>query len=480
MVKRGRFALLGILSSALLAGSCVVGAPPGFSDGDNWEVPLIAPLESEVYLAPVTINGEGPFVFMVDPDSPTSAVDSSIANALDLFVGRSPNQVQTENDNLIRISFAQQVPKVGLGNLSVRNMNLRLIQDGMLWAGGRRVRGIIGRDIISDSLIYRFDRDRGMMYIATQGNLKAPEGAKLIKFSQSYGNHRRYVAKATINDNHKVSVHLDLGGKISMLWDKLLKKFKLPVLSVNGDVTDEYGFKRTINKGTLAATVSTKNTEHQSIMFLPYLDKRLDEDDIDGIIGQNLFSRYNVTVNWHHKSFWLDDRNANIAASAKERLSRWGTSLDECATPACIKVTLASNAPQPTAPAAPTPGETTPEGGETDPAAAPAESEAPGAGTGGPEAGAPMVRAQYNLLIERSSPGTTFAYDVVLAAVDKNGASLGLPLFLASFQKGVAATVLANVDAAYAKAAGFEVVDMNPVGLRGCDGGKCVHLLPAQ
>jgi hypothetical protein len=81
---------------------------------------------------------------------------------------------------------------------------------------------------------------------------------------------------------------------------------------------------------------------------------------------------------------------------------------------------------------------------------------------------------KYSLIIERDAPGTDFAYDVVLAAVDEEGQALGLPLLLVSFRSGVPAITESNFDPAYAQAAGFVVADMNPVGLHGCEGAHCV------
>jgi hypothetical protein len=41
-----------LLSSLALTG-CAVGAPPGFSEGDTWSFPLVAPLEDEVPRGPL-------------------------------------------------------------------------------------------------------------------------------------------------------------------------------------------------------------------------------------------------------------------------------------------------------------------------------------------------------------------------------------------------------------------------------------------
>ena len=91
---------------------------------------------------------------------------------------------------------------------------------------------------------------------------------------------------------------------------------------------------------------------------------------------------------------------------------------------------------------------------------------------------APAADVAYGLLIERSAPGTDFAYDVVVGAVDAEGQLLDLPPLLASFSAGVNALSVPSLAPDYGKASGFVVLDMNPVGTRGCEGRQCVFDLP--
>ena len=84
-----------------------------------------------------------------------------------------------------------------------------------------------------------------------------------------------------------------------------------------------------------------------------------------------------------------------------------------------------------------------------------------------------------SLLLERAAPGTDFAYDVVVAAVDADGKTLDLPVFLVHFRSGISSLVWNNLDPDYAEAKGFTVIDMNPVGTRGCDGARCIYPLRA-
>ncbi|MBL4633245.1 MAG: hypothetical protein JKY56_05205 [Kofleriaceae bacterium] len=241
--------------------------------------------------------------------------------------------------------------------------------------------------------------------------------------------------------------------------------------------------------GNIAGLVGTKKIEASAIVVIPYADKRLEHEDLDGVIGQNFWSKYNVTVNWHQKKFWLQDRNPDLAANAAARLSRWGSDLDSCENPACVVVTMkVDNAPTSQAPGTVpandpvVPTQTI----EAPPATAPDSTNLPGftAPTTAPTAVAIAVAApadpQYSLTIEREHHGLEFAYDVVVAAVDENGKSLALPTFLVSFQTGVKSLSLPALSPTYADAAGFVVIDMTPIGTLGCQGAKCIYKQSVQ
>ncbi len=480
MSKRSH--LIGLLLLSVGLSGCVVGAPPGFSDGDLWSVPLVAPLENDLLLVPVSLNGEGPFLFMVDPDSPESSVEASLQASLDLYARRS-GQRQTEDDHLTHIIIAE-VKKMSIGDLNIRNMRVRVHDDGTYWSGDRRVRGVLGRDVIADSLAFKFDRDQGMMYIGTQGHMKPPEDARTLHFTQSYSRHKRHLASIEINRKHKVTMHLDLGARTSMIWSKLMKKYKMPNVPLQAVVVDEYGTRSTLQGGTIAGIVRANETETNALMMLPYSDKRMDEDDLDGILGQNFWSKYNITVNWHQKKFWLQTRNPDLTANATARIQRWGDQLVACETLACLRPTLKGR-PEPTPAPVPVPSSEEVQVSEEDRSAPPATppvegataKPAPVAMTTPQEAPAPMpvaVPANFSLHIERDAPGTEFAYDALIGAVDENGSLLDLPIFLASFAAGVPSLEMQNLSEEYGQAASFVVLDINPVGTRGCEGSQCI------
>jgi hypothetical protein len=420
-------------------------------------------------LVPVSINDKGPFLFMIDPDSRVSSIDTKIQSDQDLMVVASEMEL-TEADNELPV-FYSQVDKVTIGTLNIRNTQMRVHPYGTFSAGGRRISGILGRDIIADSLVFQANRDTGMAFLATQGHLAPPQGAAAIGFSRfdtAVGRIRvnRKVASVMVNDK-KLKMALDLGAKTSMLWPETAKKLGLPTMNVRAELTDEFGIKRQVNSGLMTSKVVVAEQEAQGLLMLPFGDKRLDDDDFHGVLGQNFFEKFNVTVNWHKKKFWLEPRAAEMVSGASTRIRRFGDVFNKCAKPACVTAEVA-------------PASTTAPGSAPVTAADAAAGDPPeeGAGAPSPEAEAvpPAPPASYGLKIHRDTHTMAFDYEVLLEAIDAQGKTIGLPRLLVTLNKGVADFYQPNLDPNYAAAAKLVVVDVGPFPKR-CEESRCVWQL---
>ena len=71
-----RYALAGVLAVAACGAPPAV--PPTFSAGDSWTAPLVGPLENDLLLVPVFVNGKGPYVFAIDPDAVVSVITKHV------------------------------------------------------------------------------------------------------------------------------------------------------------------------------------------------------------------------------------------------------------------------------------------------------------------------------------------------------------------------------------------------------------------
>lgn len=482
-MRTARFGLVGLL--ALVVGSCAVGAPLGFSSGDNWAFPLVASLEEGEYLVPVKINDKGPYLFMIDPDATVSSVDAAIVSEHELYTVRAQEQLD-ERDKLVPTALAE-VPEMQIGDqLTVSSMKVHVHQVGTYQSNGRIVRGVLGRDVIADSLVFAADRDTGMAYLATQGKYAAPTNASVIKYRTQLteaGRKRLLLTTATINDSHKVTMHVDMGGRFSQLWQQKMEALQLPKLGVRARTVDELATSREVSFAAMTASVRANDVEVNAVLMLPYEDRRVRQIDADGSLGMNFFAPYNVVANWHKKTLWLTPRAADASTGAKARIQRWGKAFDGCANLGCATITMQSNAPRP----APAPGAVAPAPAPDAPAPAENPGAAPTPEADQPSAGAPtapqriMAPPRYTLVVAREAGAPNAAYDLLVEAVDASGQPLGVPRLLVTLPAGRAEVLAADFDPSYGQAAGFRVLDASPFP-RECDKttGQCVFSLPQK
>lgn len=461
--------------AALLLGSCAVGAPLGFSSGDNWGFPLVAPLENNEYLVPVKINGKGPYLFMIDTDAPVSSVDAAIVSEHELYTVRAAEELD-ERDKMVPTALAE-VPSMQIGDqLSVSSMKVRVHQVGTYRTGGRIVRGVLGRDVIADSLVFAADRDTGMAYLATQGHYAAPAGASVITYRRQLteaGRKRLRLTTATINRTHKVTMHLDLGGGFSQLWQKKMEAFGLPKIGVRARTVDELATAREVTFGAITANVQANDVEQSGILMLPYEDRRVRDIDADGSLGVNFFAPYNVVANWHKKTLWLTPRAADPGAGAKARIQRWGKAFDSCTNLGCATIAMKGAAPRP----APAPGavvEPAPAPGAVAEPDATANEEAPAGGAPAPPQNI-MAPPSYTMVVTREAGAPSAAYDLLVEAIGADGQPVGLPHLLITLPAGRTEVATADFDPNYGQAAGFRVLDASPFP-RECDKdtGNCI------
>jgi hypothetical protein len=453
-----------LLSVAALAASasCTIGAPPGFSDGSSWSFPLVGSLEGGQVLAPVMIHDKGPYLFVIDPDAPVSVLDSAIANELELRSGVGP-QLLDESDTQ-RTTMTAEVLKVSVGTLTVKSRVFLISDVGAYNTAGRQVRGVIGRDILADSLVYGFDRDRAMGYLATQKGFTAPTDAVVVSYELRKNRVptgmkivSRRLVDAKVNGK-TFTLHVDLGEVPSQLREKKWGEAAVAPIAVQRTMTDEAGTHRDVTKGAIASLVELGAAQARDVLFVPYGDKRWDEIDFDGTLGLGFFSDYVVWNNFDDNAIYLAPRTKTDLTT--ERIARWGSDmLDSCAVPACTTAALLAppEEPPPAPPADP-----------TDPAAgAPAE----------PAVMKPAPVMPAILEVTRTESVADVALEVLLEARAQNGEPAGLPLVVATFPVGTT-HVTQRLDDAYRDTT-WKVIDASPF-VRACPKeGACIYQLGA-
>lgn len=445
-----------LLLSLFLAG-CTIGAPPGFSSGTSWSAPLVGPLEGGELVVPVMVHDKGPFLFAIDPDSPVSHIDVALANELDLRTGIGP-EFDDETDTLRTMKTAE-VLRISIGNLTVRSRTFFASPVGTFNVAGRQIRGVIGRDILSESLAFGFDRDAGMFYIATQKGFTRPTNGIVIGYDKLKNRVpgtippvSRRLSTVKVGDK-AVAMHIDLGDATSQLRDDLWTDAGLQRIQLDRTLVDETGTRRDVKFAGVAGTVSLGSATANGILFVAYGDKRWDELEISGSLGLNFFNGYAVWMNLDDDQVILVPRTGED--QAKARVDRWGNAvLSGCADLACTKAELLEPEPVESKPA-PSPGD--PLGGDVAPEDLMKRAPPP---------------TRPILHVARSSEAVSLDMEVTLEARGTEGA-VGLNRLVAIFPAGTS-DVTMPLDTTYAGAT-FAVVDVSPF-VRGCPReGACVY-----
>lgn len=341
--------------------ACTSGPPPGFSGavGDRWTFPLVGPLEDGLLIAPVSFNVNGPYLFAIDPDAPVSLIDGELVKTLGLRGTTGPRRLD-ETDTQRRRAYVEALG-IELGTLVVERRDMIVVAPHTFDVPGRRILGVIGRDVLADSLVFGFDRDRGLGHLVMQEAFAAPRGAIALAYEDVVSTVPnvearplpRHVVAASIG-GRSVAMHLDLGATNSQLRAALWQPAQLVAREVETAVIDEVGTPRRVTRATepAAATVASVTSK---VSFVPYEEKRWRDEDVGGALGLGFFAPYAVWASWHTRTFHLVPRAPEPVA---RRIARWESAvLDRCKRPGCIEVRLIDPlAGQPPAPGRTHPG----------------------------------------------------------------------------------------------------------------------------
>lgn len=331
-------------AALLVLTACTSGAPPGFSGGaagDRWTLPLVGPLEDGLLITAVTINTHGPYLFAIDPDAPMSIVDASVVKAADLRTFEGPKRLDESDTQQVRI-YAELVG-LEIGSLIVERRDAVIVRSGAFDAAGRRIAGVLGRDVLADSLAWGFDRDHGLVYLTTQKAFKPPPDAATIVYAELDSRilnakvvpPPRRLVDATVN-GEQVVLHVDLGAPASQLRDDLWEQAKLQPREVRTVVVDEVGQGRLVTKASEPAQVEMGGVTSDRVAFIPYGDKRWPSEELAGTLGLGFFARHDVWQSWHTKQYFVVPRQD---VPAKTRIDRWDSAvLSRCPNVGCVTV----------------------------------------------------------------------------------------------------------------------------------------------
>lgn len=329
--------------AGLWLAACSVGAPPGFSvpsGTEAWALPLVGPLENGILVTPVMVGGRGPYLFAIDPDSAISAVDLQIVRDGDLWHGQGPRRVDESDTTRPRV-YAELLD-VQVGPIQIDRVNAMVFPVGGYDTEGRRINGILGRDVLADSLVFGFDRDHGVALLSTVRGFRAPPGAVAVPYTltnerldaRKVPAEQRRIASTQI-DGASFAMHLDLGAVQSQLAEPRWAAARLAPVAVRLRLPDEAGSARRVSRVGIASRVALRGATSSEVTFAPYVDERFPFMRIDGTLGLDFFRRFSVFASWDNHTYYLA-RRSDMMATARARMARWGSALPSCPNPGCV------------------------------------------------------------------------------------------------------------------------------------------------
>jgi len=312
--RRGRNAALAGLAVSLAG--CSVGAPTGFSAGEHWVMPLVGPLENGVLIVPGYVHGKGPYLFAIDPDERFSSLDEDVIKAAGLNTGEGPHLLDESDTE--HPSFVAEVRDLQLGTLTVTRSEANAVRPGVLEREGRKVQGVLGRNIIADSLVFGFDRDLGVITLGTQKSFHAEGTPVPFEILDSK------IENVDVVPAPLRLVSVQLGGK------------RVQMNIALGRVASELRPRSLPAAGVSDVTVGSLQAE--AVPFIGYRDRRWDDQYVEGNLSLSFFKHYAVTANWDKNTIYVRPRAEQPVAT---RIGRWQSkTLSSCEHAGCATVSM--------------------------------------------------------------------------------------------------------------------------------------------
>ncbi|HEY4240641.1 MAG TPA: hypothetical protein VGM88_12555 [Kofleriaceae bacterium] len=298
--------------------------PDGWSApaADRWTIPLVGPLEDSVLIAPVYVHGHGPYLFRISPDSPQSMIDERVVK--DAAVPPASH------------------PDLRIGDLVVRATTPRWVANGALDVDGRRVDGVIGADILVDTVVLGFDRDAGLAYLVRRDRFVAPAGATAIGVREVDSEDEGWVPRRIVHariGRTDARLHVDLGTAIGTLREATWALVHPEVRPADLHLSDPIGEPWHVTELGIVRDLSIAGLHAPPLAFAEDSDPPPAGAATDGTLGLDFFRPYRVWVDALQGAVYVAPRST-VAAAA--RIARWDSL--RCAKLGCIDVELAPSA----------------------------------------------------------------------------------------------------------------------------------------
>ncbi|MBT8493707.1 MAG: hypothetical protein KJO07_11660 [Deltaproteobacteria bacterium] len=408
MATLPRFTFPALLGCAVLALAACNSRPVHYPDrGTSWELPIVDPMLATGVVVPATIHGQGPFLFLLDPDAATT-IDIGVANQLKLFSpANSWQQATTARDrNLPRRPF--EIMHWQSGDLKLRNFRAFSAPAGSLRVAERRIHGILGGDMLTRNIVIDIDRDRGVVALHTAEAFRPPRRAAAVagRALRNPSFTRRGLAVPThVSELGEIELVVALSAPATALRPAVYSRHPGEPRPSGKLWVDDSGDRQRARSAKQSTIVLGPHTSEQ-VMIDELPDRRLWSYDFPGVLGQDVLARYRAIYDRDRRRLWLQARESNLAVHLDARISRWNDRIKDCERGRCVRIELRSDA------------------------------------------------------LRVSAPAASGIRTVTLEAVDERGAGLGSPIVQATLTPGKTATVPLPETAG---SSGFRVIDLSPL-----------------
>jgi predicted aspartyl protease len=221
------------IAAALVAS--VVSVTPTSTDQPGMENAEVLKLDNERYerlTVPVTIDGEGPFDFMVDTGAQATVISDELAQQLQLF--------ERSNATLVGMASRRPIETVAVDDIEVGSRNFSVATAPIVTkANIGSADGILGLDSLQDQRVL-IDFDKNSISVADAQTLGGNSGYEIIVKA------RRQLGQLIITQAYiggvKVAVLVDTGAQGTIGNMALLRKIRSSEHSTT-ELTDINGVK---------------------------------------------------------------------------------------------------------------------------------------------------------------------------------------------------------------------------------------------
>jgi len=199
---------------------------------------------------------------------------------------------------------------------------------------GRRIAGVLGREVFTSSLVFGFSRDEGIAWLATPKHARELAQARAVDF---YFRKKRNaptehpLIAATV-DGQGRELQIDLGRVDSRLRTRFWPAGA--VAEEHHTVIDAAGTHHETEVVTTAKSVQLGAIERFDVRFVDYQDSYVLPDELDGTVALDALFDLDVAVSFDSHRLYVAARHEVARAT---RIARWSMS---CKHLGCAELVL--------------------------------------------------------------------------------------------------------------------------------------------